>query len=374
MCNQVKVVGYAHTGYNQKRNIYGNKVSGFKFQQQKIDVFKVLDHTYYKIKHRTNLTYHNLHLGVNKCDLLHYFNGISLGHKPWIASFETSLPRVNHFYSSIQKKLSSSQCKHLIAISKCAFNIQSENLKSTSTDVRNLILNKTSILHPPQHPIIKSITEKPENKTLTLTIIGADFFRKGGLEILEAIEYLLDKKHELTLNIVSRMQFGDYASRTTKSDYDKALSIIKKYPNSIHHISQTSNDEVINLLKKSDVCLLPTYADTYGYSVLEAQACGCTVITTDIRALPEINSNEVGYLIKVPKDDLGNGKLNSSKERAIFSSIIKDNLIAILLDMIDKPKNVLNKGKLSLERIKTFHSPILFGEEMQKIYSKALNL
>jgi len=49
------------------------------------------------------------------------------------------------------------------------------------------------------------------------------------------------------------------------------------------------------------LALLPTCAETHGDVVLEAQANGCPVITTDIRTLPEINPSEIGYLIEVPK-------------------------------------------------------------------------
>lgn len=53
-------------------------------------------------------------------------------------------------------------------------------------------------------------------------------------------------------------------------------------------------------MKKSDVGLLPTWADTYGYSVLEFQACGCPVISSNTRGLPEINNNEAGWIINMP--------------------------------------------------------------------------
>ncbi len=61
------------------------------------------------------------------------------------------------------------------------------------------------------------------------------------------------------------------------------------------------NQQVLELLKTCDVGLLPTYADTYGFSALEAQSAACPVISTDVRALPEINNTEVGWLINVPK-------------------------------------------------------------------------
>ena len=39
----------------------------------------------------------------------------------------------------------------------------------------------------------------------------------------------------------------------------------------------------------SHIGLLPTYNDSYGYSVIEFFSYGCPVITTNILALPEIN-------------------------------------------------------------------------------------
>lgn len=46
-------------------------------------------------------------------------------------------------------------------------------------------------------------------------------------------------------------------------------------------------------MKKAHVCLLPTWMDTFAYSVLEAQACGTPVISTSLRALTEINNENV---------------------------------------------------------------------------------
>lgn len=372
MNDRLKIVGYSHSGYNQMRNIYGNSLEGFIFKQQKKDFFKVLDHLHFKLKKRTNSTYHNLHIGLSDCDLFHYFNGVNIGTKPWISTFETSLPRVSSLDSVAIRQLASPRCKQLISLSKCSYNIQFERLQENPASLRDLIMNKTLVLHPPQKTIINTIEEKQYDTILTFTIIGADFFRKGGLEILEAFDYFLDKKHELKLNIVSTMQYGDYATQATIQDLNRAYGIIKKYPDYIQHYKSLPNQKVLDLLKNSHVALLPTYADTYGYSVLEAQACGCTVVSTDIRALPEINSNEVGYVIEVPKNEMGNGLLNTKEARGLFSSKIKENLIEIILKMISNPDELKQKGSLSLNRIKKYHDPTLFREELQKIYINAL--
>ena len=44
----------------------------------------------FAVSHFTNQFYD---FGLNRVDLLHFFNGISFGATPWVASFETVLPR-----------------------------------------------------------------------------------------------------------------------------------------------------------------------------------------------------------------------------------------------------------------------------------------
>ena len=120
------------------------------------------------------------------------------------------------------------------------------------------------------------------------------------------------------LNIISKLEFGDYASKTTIEDYKSAKKIINELSGNISYHKILPNSEVMNILKNTHVGLLPTYADTYGYSVLEAQSFGCPVITTNIRAMPEINNWKKGWIIKVNKDSLNNAKLNTKRAHKFF--------------------------------------------------------
>lgn len=120
------------------------------------------------------------------------------------------------------------------------------------------------------------------------------------------------------------------------------------------------------------MALLPTYADTYGYFVLEAQACGCPVVTTDIRALPEINNNECGWLINVIKDENGNAILNTSEQRRIFSKEIMEQLAQIIEQIIKNPLEIIVKGKKAIKRIKNIHSPNQHANQLYKVYSNSV--
>lgn len=49
------------------------------------------------------------------------------------------------------------------------------------------------------------------------------------------------------------------------------------------------NDVVLRECRKTDIRLLPSFAETLGYSALGLQSAGCPMITINIREFPEIN-------------------------------------------------------------------------------------
>jgi glycosyltransferase involved in cell wall biosynthesis len=226
-------------------------------------------------------------------------------------------------------------------------------------------------LHPPQPLLINNLNEKPSVKNgLVFTFVGNQFFSKGGKEILNVFKQLAQNGHYIQLNIVSNFSPDQYASNTTAKDIKLLKEQFSQIPDTIKILGPMPNKEVISLLKQSHVALLPTYADTYGYFVLEAQACGCPVVSTNIRALPEINNNECGWVIPVPKDKNGNGILKTSNDRETFSKIIEKNLCTIVNEIIKNPDSIAPKAKASIERIKKQHDPEKHALKLINIYSK----
>ncbi len=110
------------------------------------------------------------------------------------------------------------------------------------------------------------------------------------------------------------------------------------------------NQQVLELLKTCDVGLLPTYADTYGFSALEAQSAACPVISTDVRALPEINNTEVGWLINVPKNELGEAYYQTPEDRQVLSERIQSGLEHIIRGIVQEPTTIAKKGQAALEK------------------------
>lgn len=110
-------------------------------------------------------------------------------------------------------------------------------------------------------------------------------------------------------------------------------------------------------------------ADTYGYSVLEMQSCGCPVISTDIRALPEMNNEKCGYLINVPKAPSTEALYGTDEELAQLKQAIFDGLYSAFSEILDNPEKLREKSEASIEKIKNDHSPEKYGQRLAEIYN-----
>jgi glycosyltransferase involved in cell wall biosynthesis len=379
----MRIVGTNHGGYANQRNI-----SDLPFRRYKVvrcrNVYRLPNYLHFRVRGKMHSKWPFLHwdAGLANYDLLHFFNGISLGKKPWLSTFETYLPRWGAYGGgSIEwglSKMAEPSCKRLIALSECTRGIQAQFLEDHPAH-RMDILAKVSVLHPPQEILVdeRTVAAKEEvryrNSTLQMVLVGADFFRKGGMETLRAMDILLEKGHAFHLHIVSEMKHGDYATQSTEKDLAEAMSIIWKHSAAITYHKSLPNAEVLKLFQTADIGLLPTWADTYGYSALEAMAAGCPVISTDIRALPEINTPDTGWLIPVLKDSWGNARLESDAARQAFSEHLQEALVATLENISRDPAQILNKAQAAWKRIHEMHSPEKAAEQLEAWYDNAMD-
>lgn len=369
---------YQGSGYPIQRNVVDLPFENHT-PQKKIGFLKILTHLHYKLRGINPLLSNTHWESFKKSDgLWHFFNTISFGKTPWVVTYETALPRWftenNSLLEYGVKALASNRCKKLIAISECSKNFQKLYLEKEFPSYTSQITPKVTVIHPPQELLVNSLDEKKvASDKLIFTMVGSDFFRKGGKEILRVFDSLLSDKASVELNIISTLDYGDYATKTTIDDLTEAQDLINKHSGSIHYFEKLPNKKVLKKLKNSHVGLLPTYADTYGYSVLEAQACGCPVITTNIRALPEINNNKCGWIIEVPKNRWGNGILNTPEERSQFSDILHARLYEVITNLISNPDQIVKKGRRSLDKIRQNHSPKIAARRLEQIYEKALS-
>lgn len=330
-------------------------------------------------------------LDLNRVDLLHFFNGVSYGRTPWVSSFETILPRFSHLVTRHHgqeiahvspdaltrrglEALAGRSCLAILPLSQSAALMQTDLLKDLPAEYAQPILDKMRVLHPPQEvlvPEVKAREYSPDNP-IRFILVGAAFFRKGGREVLEVFERLVrQEKLPVRLIIVSSLRIEPYAAKETEEDVAWAKAKIADNADWIEYYSALPNEDTLALMRTADVGMLPSYADTYGFSVLEAQASGLPVITTDIRALPEVNNPTVGWLIKVPKNALGEALYVTVEEREVLSQSIRAGLEQSVRHIAADPGQIAVKGAAALDRIRKEHDPAAYADALRQIYGLA---
>ncbi|MCD5494096.1 glycosyltransferase [Lactobacillus delbrueckii subsp. lactis] len=203
--------------------------------------------------------------------------------------------------------------------------------------------------------------------------IGNDFFRKGGAQLIDALESLRSDqirsdqiRSEFHLTLISSLGYGDYASHATQDDYLHYKYKIEK-SDWITWYQNVPNDQVIAMLKNMQVGFLPTLADTFGFSVLEMQAAGVPVVTTNVRAMPEINNTQCGWLCElllnpVSREAILDENLQSCKD------LLEKQLKTVLAEILTHPDEISSKAINSYERIEKYHDPIKYGQILEEIY------
>lgn len=325
---------------------------------------------------------------INKVDLLHLMNGVSYGKTPWVVSFETIVPRLTELVTRHQganrgealltpsvrralEALGGNACRQLIAWSENSAKIQKDLLREFPAEFSRPILNKLMVLHPPQEVLskVKPMRAPTAEEPLRFVLVGAAFFRKGGRELFEAFRKLHEEEGlPVRLVVISSLRLEPYAAHENEFDVDWAKDVIDSKPKWLEYYASLPNEQVLSLMKQADVGLLPSWADTYGLSVIEAQACGCPVITTDIRAFPEMNNNRVGWMIKVPKNELGEALYTNETDRQLLSETIRKGLEEIVREIVGNPQLIVDKGTLALEKIKDQHDPQRYADALRSVY------
>ena len=393
----VGIVGYRFDHYAYIRNIVGI-VPGIEYRKAK-DLFARVNagaRTLNRFTKREIISTFDLNnqfydFNLNKVDLLHLFNGISYGHIPWVSTFETILPRFRNvvqrthgsspgFVSEWKLRkafeaLASNTCKQIIALSNCTVNIQRELLAEFST-YGEKIERKLVVMHPPQDVLVSEFADKQIDLhgRIKFMFVGNAFFRKGGREIIDTISMLRDQYHyDIELTIVSDLRIDGYAAKVNPEEIQRTAAFIQGNREWINYFPQLPNSEVLDMMKKAHIDLLPTYADTYGYSILEFQAAGCPVITTNVRSLPEINDNDKGWVIEVPKNRMGEAIYSTDTDRMVIREAIRKGLEKVVHEIFADKSIIPTKSEKAILSIKTSHSREGFSSRMKNIYLNAIS-
>jgi glycosyltransferase involved in cell wall biosynthesis len=162
------------------------------------------------------------------------------------------------------------------------------------------LLGKVSVIYP-------AVREVPddriryEDRPIRMLFSG-DFFRKGGINTVDAFE----RAQQLYPGITLTLCCSEAIDFNTPNAELRRTYLAKIAANqSIELRGRLKREEFLQqTLPACDVYLIPTYAEAFGMAVLEAMAYGRPIVSTNIFAIPEMLTHDVsGLLVDISRFD-----------------------------------------------------------------------
>lgn len=298
-------------------------------------------------------------------DLVATFNRIPLGTKPFVISYESHLPRLFAYektsaFRYFTARLAGDRCRRIIPISQFARSMFLRQ-HDASPDLASLKEKLSEVVYPSVEVAPRPETPESKKERLSVLFVGSHFARKGGLALLLAARRAAEDGLPVDVHIVSDLTVGcengvwtDPPTATFFEDYRPLLGL----PN-VHLHGRLPNRDLLDLMRRCDVNVLPTLCDTFGYSVLESFAAGLPAIGTRAYALPELITPGVnGMLIDLDTDDAGEWRHLFKMDRAgetygrVFRrtmDMLSEQLVVAFRDLLDEP-DVLSRMKEAAHR------------------------
>jgi len=382
-------IGYTGNNYPEKRNIIGRVDQAHYVNLSSKNYFAYINRINFWWKNffgRSLLAsdYYQFRsiapLGVEG---IHFFNSVSYSTTPWITTFETLLPYFDcikrdfkhnpkweqwsndPYIVRAMEALASDSCKRILALSNNTKHIQEEVLKHFPQFEKS-ILSKIDVLQPPQK--IKEYRPRSFNGRFQLVFVGRAFYRKGGQELVHALDQI-QALFPIHLTIVSSLDVESGWPGITQAQIEEDRSWLKNQPWITYHES-LDNDRVLQLFEESHLGFLPTWQDTYGYSVLEMQSRGCPVISTGVRSLPEINKEEVGWILAHETNAWGEWKEIPTSRESKVSNQLASEIYRLTREILQNPQAMEAKGRAAVERIRIEHNPVTHAQTLSDYYHR----
>ena len=141
--------------------------------------------------------------------------------------------------------------------------------------------NKIHVVYTAPDPIFRQLpdSQNPVGEPYILTVVSIEP-RKNIPNLVKAYEILRDHGHQHKLVIIGGDQWG------TKPSYQAITQ--SKYAKDIIHLRYKPKEETVNYYNSADLFVWPSLYEGFGLPPLEAMACGCPVVTSNVTSIPEV--------------------------------------------------------------------------------------
>lgn len=97
----------------------------------------------------------------------------------------------------------------------------------------------------------------------------------------------------------------------------------------VHRLGFVDDHDLVGLMNLASVILLPSFAEGFGLPILEAQACGTPVVTSNLSSMPEV-AGEGAILVDPYKTaDIKDGILKIINNQKFCDELIKKGLVNV---------------------------------------------
>jgi glycosyltransferase involved in cell wall biosynthesis len=312
-------------------------------------------------------------------DAVHLWNKVSLGRSPWGVSIESILPRLLRAHPGsrlltrfLRQRLLDDRCRFIAPISDWSRDLFLETLTPPELAV---IQPKTHRVYPYQRVDLEHqpVEAPTDDEPLHIGFVGSEFFRKGG-EALVAVADRWGEELDLQFHLVTRCARRDYATPWISGDHIKhTRSRLQEHPR-ISWYPSLPNADVLALMRRVHVGVLPTMAETFGFSLLEFMSVGRPVIGSNVQAGAEILAADRGWTLQLElrSDRLWAGRSGTDFAYGLGVLSLTEQLGAVLHAIRADPSSLVEKGRAALQHVEQRYVQERTAE-MSQLYRGAFN-
>lgn len=121
--------------------------------------------------------------------------------------------------------------------------------------------------------------ERVKKPYFQIAFAGKVSEKKGVFSLIRALDNLTFAPDQLKVKLA-----GGYG---TKEEYEEILKLAKESRYEVEFLGMLRQSELADVLRESDVFVLPSYFEGLGLVLLEAMACGCKVVCSEIPGVTE---------------------------------------------------------------------------------------
>ena len=187
-------------------------------------------------------------------------------------------------------------------------------------------------------------------KPKSLLYFGTIVRKKGVLEIAKMFNKLMEKDNEVTLCLLGRDSKDVFTEESTLKIFKALLS--KKALKKVTFLNAVPYQDVIKQIQQSDIVLLPSFAEAFPMTWLEAMALEKKILSSNIGWAKELMIQEkTGYMVNpINIDDFVDKVLDllNNKDKALMMARAARNRI---INQFDTEKSIYRNLKLYQEFI-----------------------